>query len=175
MEMNNNGAYILCSSSFKLKYFFKYPFRYGIQLFTGSRMEHAATYLLGSILEGKLHGVIKTDYSTWLGGLEPQINAYMFQLLNPLSDDECVDMLEFYQNASTSKYNIIEFIFAKIPLLKLIKFPKDKYQFCDKIYLRGLQEIGRIPADIDCARLNPDQVPDLLSAYNLIGGRLKIK
>ena len=175
METNYNGAYIQCSSPFKLRYLFRYPFHYLVQLESGSRKEHAATYLLGSAYEDKLGGVIVTAWSNWLSGFAYDVSIYLYPLLNPLTDEETFKMSNFYQSVKTSTYNIIEVVFAKLPLLKNIKFKKDRYEFCNKIYIRGLQEIGRLPANINPADYNPDSTVDLLSRFNLIGGRIKIK
>lgn len=175
METNYNGAYIQCSSPFKLKYLFLYPFHYLVQLESGSRKEHAATCLLGSIYEEKLAGVIVTAWTNWINNFEYKVSIYLYPLLSPLTDEEAFKMRDFYESVKTSKYSIIEYVFSKLPLLKRIKFKKDKYEFCDKIYIRALQEIGRLPANINAANYDPDTTVDLLSRFNLISGRIKIK
>lgn len=170
-----NGSLLQCSSAFKPKYLILYPFRYLIQLISGARTEHSALYLSGKVHEMKLAGLISNFLSNWFGNLDKQIDVYLYQLKEDLTENQILALESFIESVRTAKYSIIQHIFSKIIFLRSIPFKKNKYLFCNQFYIEALKHINLLPPEVDSRKYTPDQVPDLLDRYNLIEGRRVIK
>ena len=170
----NNLTFLALNDKYQFKYLFKYPFRYVIQLWSGAKKDHCAFYLEGFVYEYKFDGAIITPYHIWLEELDPQTKVSAYEFLEKISPTQINTVkLCIYYLYAVSHYSIMEYVFSKIPLLNKIKFEKDTRMFCNKFYLRTLQLLDFIPADINCANYNVDDVPDLLG--DLIGGRQVIR
>lgn len=167
-------TFLALSDKYKFKYLLKYPFRYIIQAWSGAkkggtRKDHCAFKFGSYIYEFKLKGVIITPSSDWLTTLDHQTQFSSYYLKTNLTDEQIIKALAYIQFVSdNSRYSIMEYALFQFPILNKIRFKKDHLLFCDKFFLRFLQVIGLIPEDVYCAAYDVDDIPDLLSKYNLI-------
>lgn len=168
----NDSSLLTTSSAFKLKWLCSYPVKYGIQLVTGSRLEHSAMYLNGQIREKRWGGIITTPFDQWLRDLPIFCDVYLYKLKIVLSDDQIQKLEEFFEARKDIKFSLWPYIFAKIPILNRIKFVKT---YCTSEYIMALQCADVLPFTINPYSYDPDTLIDLLTDYNLIGGREVIR
>lgn len=174
--MKKSGSLLVCSSKYQIKYALHYPFRYSIQLLTGSRREHTASLIDGYVYESKPrpYGIVITPYEQWLATRNPETQVYLYEVMTEFTEDQNEKAINYVLNlVADYKYNTIENILYKIPFLRSFRFKIDKFMFCDKLSLRIYQVLGLIPADLYCAAFDPDDVPDVLG--RLINGKEIVK
>lgn len=159
---------IAFSSHYKFKYFLKYPFRYLIQLVTGSRMEHMGIKLMFDdekqdlIYECTYNlGVHKTLMSERLNNLEHQIVVYEYEFIKKINKKQ-FDIIEKYLESKIGKkYSGIE---ALLSPLDFFKFKDDKNKFfCSELVCEAIKQVKIIPSSTKSNTLEPRDLLKLLN------------
>lgn len=163
-----NGSLISCSSSFSFKTFFKYFFRFVIEVFTGDKVEHVAIYLNGKIAECVLDdGIRVLDFQDWLNRQKVcERKIYENRLNIELTDLQINQINFFLEKKIGNKYSIKEAISSV--LSDKIDYKIDNKSYCSEFAKDCYLEIGVLPLSFKEKRLNPAELIRTLKQLNLI-------
>jgi hypothetical protein len=176
-----DGTIIAFSSRFGIKHFLYYPFRYLIQLFTGSRIEHLGIVSFGDLYEARTPQVIKSNALERVKNTADHIKVFKYEPNFNLNDSQKVALYRDLQAQLGKKYGIIDAAFSAIDRLPLFRLflSKDKAisekQFCSKLCAIAYQKLGLISNRINSSRLHPKEFITIINENNLTGGRVSVK
>lgn len=163
-----NGSLISCSSSFSFKTFFKYFFRFVIEIFTGDKVEHVAIHLNGKVAESVLDGGIRIlEFQDWLNHQRAcKRKIYENRLNIELTDLQINQIDSFIKKKLGSKYSIKEAISSV--LSDKIDYQIDNKAYCSEFARDCYLEAGILPLSFKEKRLNPAELIRVLKEFNLI-------
>lgn len=169
-----NGSLISCSSSFSFRTFFKYFFRFVIEIFTGDKIEHVAIYLDNKIIECVLNNGVRTlDFQDWLNQQKVcKRKIYENCLKTELTDLQINQLYSFFKKKIGNKYSIKEAISSV--LSDKIDYKIDNKSYCSEFARDCYLEIGVLPLSLKEERLNPSELITTLKQLNLIESKNRI-
>ena len=141
-----DGATLFVSSPFRLKTLFTKPLKYIIQLFTGSKLEHSASYCYGYVLNMGGEGGEMFNLERWIEHFA--VNGAKIYCINPkplFSDLEVSKLNHYNLSCVGQKYDALGAGFSALDEIKQIRDLDYESQktFCSKQVFDGYVKIGK--------------------------------
>lgn len=151
MKPNKEIGALFLSSPLRFKTLFTKPLKFIIQLFTGSSIEHAASYCKGQVLNMSGNGGEMISFDQWMK--EYAVNDAKVHFIGKRFSTEKManKLLAYNQSCVGKKYDAIAAAYSAIDEIKQVRELdyQAKGTFCSQQAFDGFVEIGLFPKQQD--------------------------